>query len=93
MLRLACDRVHRPGRTWNHGRGADTVEPPPRATATTAVTSDESPSAGGLLVLDGSGNVAVLAPDGGGSSQITDDAGAEQVYLQPTWSPRATGWW
>ena len=39
------------------------------------------------MVLDRSGNVAVLAPDGGGSSQITDDAGAEQVYLQPTWSP------
>jgi hypothetical protein len=67
---------------------ADTVESTTAGpTATTAVTSDESPSAGGLLVLDGSGNVAILAPDGSSSSQLTDDAGAEQVYLQPTWSP------
>jgi hypothetical protein len=39
------------------------------------------------LVLDGSGNVAVLAPDGSGSTPITNDAGGEQVYLQPTWAP------
>ena len=55
-------------------------------TATTAGAAGGDTD-GGLLILDGSGNVAVLAPDGSGSNQITDDAGPDQVYLQPTWSP------
>lgn len=39
-----------------------------------------------LVVLDRSGNIVTIDPDGSNSSQVTDDGGAAQ-YFQPIWSP------
>lgn len=40
-----------------------------------------------LVVLDGSGNVIVMGPDGSDRVIVTDDAGEELGYIQPIWSP------
>jgi TolB protein len=51
----------------------------------TSTTVETGP--GRLVVLDATGNVVVLDPDGTNSSPITDDAGADALYTQPIWSP------
>lgn len=43
---------------------------------------------GRLVILDESGNVVVMDPDGSNRSVITDDAGPQSAgYTQPIWSP------
>lgn len=45
---------------------------------------------GRLAILDSSGNVVVMDPDGENRSPVTDDAGEGAVYMQPVWSPDAS---
>lgn len=45
---------------------------------------------GKLVILDSSGDVVVVDPDGANRSSITDDAGESAVYTQPIWSPDAS---
>jgi hypothetical protein len=64
-----------------------TTTPTPSSEATT--TPPAANPGGGvnrLVVLDRSGNIFTMDPDGSNSSQITDDA-ANVQYFQPTWSP------
>lgn len=53
-----------------------------------AACTSTSPEAtrGGLAVVDGDGNVAVVSPDGSKVTQATDDATAADPYFQPVWS-------
>ncbi len=90
LLRLGFERDDRGrARTQTTAAGGATTIGTATTVASTATTAGAAggDTDGGLLILDGSGNVVVLAPDGSGSNQITDDAGPDQVYLQPTWSP------
>jgi len=76
------------------GDGGDT--PSPAASidlgTTTPASEDTTPvtSPGGainrLVVLDGSGNVVTIDPDGSNPSRVTDD-GQAAGYFQPLWSP------
>jgi TolB protein len=50
----------------------------------------EPPGPGRLVIIDDSGNVALVDRDGTDRTAVTDDAGATSVYFQPTWSPDAT---
>ena len=51
----------------------------------TSTTIESDP--GRLVVLDGEGNIVVLAPDGSERVELTSDAGVDAVYSQPIWSP------
>ena len=42
---------------------------------------------GRLVILDGSGDVVVIDPDGANRASVTDDASSRFVYTQPVWSP------
>jgi hypothetical protein len=53
---------------------------PPKAT-----TVDSLP--GRLVTIDDTGNVVVMEPDGSQPVNITDDAGPQARYAQPSWSP------
>ncbi|MGA9598019.1 MAG: hypothetical protein WBV06_17840 [Acidimicrobiia bacterium] len=45
-------------------------------------------AAGGMLVIvDGDGNVATVAPDGSRITTLTEDATIGEPYFQPVWSP------
>lgn len=57
------------------------------STADTVTTTLPEELAGRLAVIDGDGNVVVMAPDGTNRVELTDDGGVEAVYSQPTWSP------
>jgi TolB protein len=59
-----------------------TTEPPLDPSA--IVSIEELP--GQLVIIDETGNIAVSRPDGSDIVEITDDAGPEAVYAQPTWS-------
>jgi TolB protein len=59
------------------------------AGATTSTPPDTSAGTGRLAILDAEGNVAVVDPDGSNLEQITSDAGPENLYTQPLWSPDA----
>jgi TolB protein len=56
----------------------------PVATTTTATLPIDS---GRLVVLDDSGDVVVMDPDGSNRQEITDDSGESAAYTQPVWSP------
>lgn len=60
----------------------------------TGAVAIEGDLAGQIVVLDSIGNVIVMDPDGSNAIQITDDAGVDRFYTQPTWSPRSgvLGW-
>lgn len=45
--------------------------------------------AGRLVILDETGNVVVVEPDGSDRMALTDDAGQLAAYVQPIWSPGA----
>jgi hypothetical protein len=61
------------------------------ATTTTEVPTTRSDDPGRLVILDESGDVATLDPDGSNRRDLTDDAGpGAAVYTQPVWSPDAT---
>jgi hypothetical protein len=50
---------------------------------------DPSELPGRLVVLDQTGNVITVDPDGSAITSITDDAGEAARYGQPSWSPQA----
>lgn len=60
-------------------------------TTTAADATTDSPQQGAepgrLVVVDDSGNIVVINPDGTNPTMITDDAGETAIYNQPTWSP------
>ena len=59
--------------------------------ACTATTTDpevdEVQGPGRLVVVDESGDVVVFDPDGENRTALTEDAGEDAIYSQPTWSP------
>lgn len=60
------------------------------APTTTGATRDVgSVGAGRLAIIDFSGNVAIVSPDGSERIDITEDAG-DAAYTQPIWSPDST---
>lgn len=71
--------------------GEDTTQstaPTAAATTTTeALPTDVADLPGRLVILDDDGNVVVIDPDGSNPTPITDDAGAEAGYRQPSFSP------
>ncbi|HXV69993.1 MAG TPA: hypothetical protein VEB69_01185 [Acidimicrobiia bacterium] len=56
------------------------------ATTTTRVTDP-----GRLVIIDDSGDVVVMAPDGTNQTAITDDGGDSAAYTQPIWAPDGQG--
>ena len=57
-------------------------------TTTTAPSTTVAPAqVGRLVVIDATGNVVTMRPDGTNRRALTDDAGATSYY-QPQWSPR-----
>lgn len=56
-------------------------------------SSDDSAESAGvtgqLVVVDGSGNVAVVAPDGSETVAVTSDSDSGATYSQPIWDPTA----
>jgi TolB protein len=65
-------------------------------TATPALTDSPTPEAranavadnpGRIVVLADDGNIVTLHADGSDSRSLTEDASADRVYRQPTWSP------
>lgn len=57
------------------------------STTESTTTTETAQPTGRLAVLDGGGNVTVMAPDGSDRVQLTEDGGVDAVYSQPTWSP------
>jgi TolB protein len=51
----------------------------------TTTTLEHGP--GRLVVLDSTGDVVVLDPDGANDSPVTEDAAEHVIYTQPVWSP------
>ncbi|MCI0424714.1 MAG: hypothetical protein L0Z47_02550 [Actinobacteria bacterium] len=45
---------------------------------------------GRLVTVDAMGNIVVTRPDGSGAVAITDDAGEDAAYAQPSWSVDGT---
>ena len=45
---------------------------------------------GRLVILDESGDIVVVRPDGSEVDAVTDDAGESALYAQPVWSPDAS---
>ena len=45
---------------------------------------------GRLVILDESGDIVVMRPDGSEVDAVTDDAGESARYAQPVWSPDAS---
>ena len=76
------------------GDGGDTPSPAASidlgtttpAPETTTPAADPSNGINRLVVLDRSGNIFTMDPDGSNPSQLTDDAATVQ-YFQPIWSP------
>lgn len=69
-----------------------TTEAETGTTATTQAetvedTVDGASTPGRLVLLDSSGDIVVINPDGSGRQRITDDAGDTAFYTQPIWSP------
>ena len=60
----------------------------PNATTTAPNTTTTAPPAapGRLVVIDGSGDVVTMRPDGSDLRRLTDDGGVVE-YRQPLWSP------
>lgn len=52
----------------------------------TTLLEQEPPSDGRIVVVDDSGNVVTLDPDGSDRVELTDDGGTTR-YFQPVWSP------
>lgn len=65
----------------------------PTTTTTTLPQAEpeeqEKTGPGRLVILDETGNVVVIDPDGSNRTEITTDAGADALYIQPIWSPDA----
>lgn len=57
------------------------------STTTTTTTPLATDPGGRLVILDGSGDVVVIDPDGSNRTGVTDNAGDTAAYTQPIWSP------
>lgn len=64
-----------------------TAEPASTATTSTSVAPQEAVDR--LVVLDGTGNIVTMDRAGNEVAAVTDDAGAQLGYFQPSWSPDA----
>ena len=47
----------------------------------------DTPAEGRLVILDDSGNIVTMAPDGTDVVTVADDGGGRVAYFQPIWSP------
>lgn len=65
--------------------GSSTTTLPETTTSTAAAPTDP----GRLAVLDDSGDVVVMSPDGSNRIEVTTDAGVSAAYTQPVWAPDA----
>jgi TolB protein len=76
------------------GGGSDPATATTTTTTPTATTTNAPLDPGRLVILDETGNIVVLDPDGTNEDVITEDAGASAAYAQPLWSPdgRALAW-
>lgn len=67
--------------------------PDPTTPVTTAPTASTSTvpapvtATGRLVIVDETGNVATMSPDGGDRRALTDDGGPTTRHFQPIWSP------
>jgi TolB protein len=68
-----------------------------RATPTSAVPDTSAPETpatptdqGRLAILDGSGDIVVMDPDGSNREAITDSDRNPSIFMQPIWSPDAS---
>lgn len=59
-------------------------------TTTTEASQPEAIGPGRLAVVDSSGNIVVMDPDGANRQAVTEDGGGNARYTQPIWSPDAT---
>ena len=59
---------------------SNSLTPEARATAVAA-------SPGRIVVLADDGNIVTLRADGSDLRALTEDASADRIYRQPTWSP------
>lgn len=66
----------------------DSSGPPTSATVATTTTSETPPTdPGRLAIVDASGDIVVMAPDGSNPQAITDRGNNPVLYMQPVWSP------
>ncbi len=61
--------------------------PAPSTAATAAPAPAPADPVDRLIVIDDTGNVVTMAPDGTDIVGVTDDAGDGTFYFQPQWSP------
>ena len=61
---------------------------PAETEQTDAIETTADP--GRLALIDSSGDIVVIDPDGSDREEITTDAGDEALYTQPIWSPDAS---
>ncbi|MGB5731234.1 MAG: hypothetical protein WBN24_06460 [Acidimicrobiia bacterium] len=52
-----------------------------------SANAEIAPGDGRLLILDDTGNVVTMAPDGTDIVAVVDDGGGRVTYFQPIWSP------
>ncbi|MGB7859917.1 MAG: hypothetical protein WBM90_05420 [Acidimicrobiia bacterium] len=57
------------------------------AACTSNVAEPVATEPGRLVVIDGSGDVVIVDPDGANQLALTEDGGDGAVYSQPIWSP------
>ncbi len=68
----------------------DSADPEPSTTTTTSTSAAPQAAVDRLVVLDGSGNIVTMDRTGGDMTAITEDAGADLGYFQPSWAPDAS---
>jgi TolB protein len=64
-----------------------TTTAPVIETSTTSTATPVPTDPGRLAILDGTGNIVVMDPDGSNREAITDSEGDPSIYMQPIWSP------
>jgi hypothetical protein len=73
--------------TGESGTTSTVVDQTTAPAATEPLTTDVADLPGRLVVVDDSGNVVTMNPDGAGTAAITDDGGEAAGYRQPAFSP------
>ncbi|HEX2403132.1 MAG TPA: hypothetical protein VHM29_00405, partial [Acidimicrobiia bacterium] len=73
--------------TGDSGTTSTVVDQTTAPEATEPLPTDVSDLPGRLVVVDDSGNVVTMNPDGSATAAITDDGGEAAGYRQPSFSP------